>query len=248
MVSGLAPGSDAEMLMVGKSTLRQRRHGKQRKRRHSGKRKRDHQQGGRDGTVMNGAEMFMAPPLPHVRAARLLVPVAPRLQASRLRRRALTLTPGFKRYWPLTTTRSPDLSPLLTTVMPSTVGPPSMGRFSAVLSASITQASNPCEFRCTAPCGIDNRIFQHLDQHARPDELAGPQPLVLIGERRLEPDRARGLVDLIVDQQQLALAEFVHIVLIHGDDRDLTLRHGVLHVCEVALRQSEAPPWSASGR
>ena len=36
-------------------------------------------------------------------------------------------------------------------------------------------------------------------------ELAGPEPLILIGKPSLQEDRAGRLVDLVVDEQQLAL-------------------------------------------
>ncbi len=74
-----------------------------------------------------------------------------------------------------------------------------------------------------------HRVLQRLDQHAGMDEFARPQALILVGKRGLEPDRARGLVDLVVDQKQLALAELVSVVLIERRDLHLALCHGVLH-------------------
>src|SRR6187200_3599350 len=71
------------------------------------------------------------------------------------------------------------------------------------------------------------------------DEFAWPQTLVLVGKRGLEPDRARGLVDLVVDQKQLALTELVSVVLVKRRDLYLTLCHGVLHRRQIALRQGE---------
>src|SRR5262245_14994567 len=68
-------------------------------------------------------------------------------------------------------------------------------------------------------------------------ELPGPEPLVLVGESRLQPDCARGRVDGIVDErhhaaQRLRIAggdrgdrepAFGHVAL---DDRELLLGHG----------------------
>ena len=77
------------------------------------------------------------------------------------------------------------------------------------------------------------------DQDADADELARPQPLVLVGKFRLQPDRAGGLIDLIVDQQQMALGELILVVLIEGENRDAAAQHRLAHRAEGALRQRE---------
>ena len=82
-------------------------------------------------------------------------------------------------------------------------------------------------------------ILVGRDQDADADELARPQPLVLIGKFRLQPDRAGGLIDLIVDQQQVALGQLLLVVLIEGENRDGAAQHRFAHRAEVALRQRE---------
>src|SRR4029079_4978377 len=72
---------------------------------------------------------------------------------------ASTLTPARRRYWPLTTTRSPACKPPVTTLTASSLGPTEIGRFSALSSAPITQANGPWELRCTTAGGTVTTFF-----------------------------------------------------------------------------------------
>ena len=152
---------------------------------------------------------------------------------------ASTLTPARRRYWPLTTTRSPACKPLVTTLTASSLGPTEIGRFSAVSSAPITQANGPWELRCTTAERDGHDVLQCVGEHAHPNELTGPEPCVLVGKGRLQPDRARRLVDLIVDQEQRARGKFMRVVLVEGEDGDAPFQHGFAHRSEIALRQGE---------
>ena len=93
--------------------------------------------------------------------------------------------------------------------------------------------------RCTATGGIVTASLRVVDQNVDAHELARPQPLVGIGEFRLELDRAGGLIDLIVDEEQMAFRQLLLVVLVEGENRDRALQHRLAHRAEVALRQRE---------
>src|SRR6202040_3423746 len=78
------------------------------------------------------------------------------------------------------------------------------------------------------------------EDYAQADELAGPQPFVIIVKARLEVNRASRLVNGVVNQCQLAFGELLLAVPTVGiDDQRRTLM--VLpHVVESLLRQCEA--------
>ena len=71
------------------------------------------------------------------------------------------------------------------------------------------------------------------------DKFARPQPFVLVWKLRLQLDRARGLIDLIVDQQELTFGELFPIVLIERQDRHIATQHRFAHRSKIALRQGE---------
>ena len=87
--------------------------------------------------------------------------------------------------------------------------------------------------------GNDDGVAAGVEQHVRVDELARPQLLVVVGEHRLELDGGGGLVDDVVDQEELAGGERTAVVLIVGDHLHRTARHGVADVVEGARRQGE---------
>ncbi|HLJ00917.1 MAG TPA: hypothetical protein VKT76_14470 [Bradyrhizobium sp.] len=62
--------------------------------------------------------------------------------------------------------------------------------------------------------GRDDRAAVRRDPQPRIDELARPQPLILVWEDGLETRGARGLVDLIVNEFEVTLAELDLVVLI----------------------------------
>src|ERR1700739_445969 len=70
-------------------------------------------------------------------------------------------------------------------------------------------------------------------------ELSRPQPLIGIGEFRLELDGAGGLVDLIVDEKQMTHGQLFFVVLVKSEDSDLSIEHRLAHRAEFVLRQRE---------
>ena len=76
---------------------------------------------------------------------------------------------------------------------------------------------------------------QHVDMH----EFAGPQALIGIGEFGLELNGAGGLIDLIVDEKQMAFGQLLLVVLVKSEDRDLPAQHRFAYRTEVVLRQRE---------
>ena len=77
-----------------------------------------------------------------------------------------------------------------------------------------------------------------IDQQARIDEFARPEPVRLVGEIGLELDRAGGLQDLVVDEAELALIQQGRVVLAVGKDRERRL--GLLLLL-LDLRQNPSP-------
>ena len=70
-------------------------------------------------------------------------------------------------------------------------------------------------------------------------ELARPQPFVLVRELSLQLNRAGVLIDLIVDEEKLALGKLFFVLLIEGEHRDRAVQHRLAHRAEIALRQRE---------
>ena len=87
--------------------------------------------------------------------------------------------------------------------------------------------------------GNDNSGATGVEQHMRIDELARPEFLVVVGEYGLELDGGGGLIDDVVDQEELAGGERAAIVLVVGDHLHRTARHGVADIVEGARRQGE---------
>jgi hypothetical protein len=87
--------------------------------------------------------------------------------------------------------------------------------------------------------GDHNGVAARFEQHPRIDELTRPQLVVFIGKHRLQPDRGGGLVNDVVDQQQLSRRKHAPIVLVEGRDLDRPARHGIANVVEGPCRQSE---------
>src|SRR5262245_65904794 len=85
--------------------------------------------------------------------------------------------------------------------------------------------------------GNDDGVAASFEQHARIDELAGPQLVVLVGKHRLEPDGRGGLVDGVVDQQQRAGGERMAVVLIEGSNLYRSTRHDDV---DVMMRRSRS--------
>ena len=159
MVSGLAPGSDAETLMVGKSTWGRGATGRSGHAASPSSAMAIISSEVATGRRMKGAERFMGPRPSATGAVAELT---------------ATLVPRRNRYWPLTTTRSPAFSPLVTTVMSPALGPASMGRFSTVSSGLTTQAKTPLRTPLHGGRGNGHGIFQHIHQNAHAHELARP--------------------------------------------------------------------------
>ena len=80
---------------------------------------------------------------------------------------------------------------------------------------------------------------QRLDQHAGVDELARPQPVVIVVERRLQRDRTGGRVDRVVRREQSALGNDLAVVSAGYLDDHGTLRPRRLHAREIAFGQGE---------
>ena len=78
-----------------------------------------------------------------------------------------------------------------------------------------------------------------FQQQADIDELVGPQRVVRIVEHGFQPPRAGGLVDLIVDRQQLAGGQLRLIVAAVGFDLQRALVHVLRYVLQIIFRQSE---------
>ena len=56
-----------------------------------------------------------------------------------------------------------------------------------------------------------------VEQQPRIDELARPQQMLRVGKLRLQPDRAGGLDDLVVDQVKRALIELLAVLTVDED-------------------------------
>src|SRR6202034_4871171 len=75
----------------------------------------------------------------------------------------------------------------------------------------------------------------YADHEVNVDELAGPERLFLIRECRVEGDRAGRRRDLIVDESELAVVEFLSFLRV-GLCVERALRLGVANFLKVALR------------
>ncbi len=85
----------------------------------------------------------------------------------------------------------------------------------------------------------DESALARGQQKPRIDELAGPKPKLGIRKARLEPDGARGGIDLIVNDCQFSFAHNRAIIAIQRDHFELALGHLLLNLRERLLRQCE---------
>jgi hypothetical protein len=85
----------------------------------------------------------------------------------------------------------------------------------------------------------DEGVAAGLDEKVGIDEIARPQRLILVAKERLQADGGGGLVDHVVDQQELAGREREAIVLVEGGHLDRTALQGLAHVGERGRRQRE---------
>lgn len=72
--------------------------------------------------------------------------------------------------------------------------------------------------------GQGEHVARSAQQHARVDELPGPESVVRIGEDRFQLGRAGRLIDLVIDQRESALIQFA--VPIARQGRDLHRSYG----------------------
>src|SRR5262245_16724725 len=86
-----------------------------------------------------------------------------------------------------------------------------------------------------------DRVSLNSEREIDVDELAGPQPNVVVGKRCLERDRARRGIDLIVNEGERA-GDWLVRVTGHGDDRRQSFRvgQGSPDVRQVPFRNREA--------
>src|SRR5262249_49379874 len=79
----------------------------------------------------------------------------------------------------------------------------------------------------------------HIELQPRIDEGAGPKPVLLVGEYRLQPSRAGALVDQIVDQLKLPLSELHAIVLVVNHDCGQPAPDRIAHLRQILLWKGE---------
>ena len=116
-----------------------------------------------------------------------------------------TSAPGRTRCRPLTTMRSPALSPSLTTRRPLTDAPSVTSRYSALLP-SPTTSTNFLFWSVPTARSLTSRARAGLGlAHADARELAGHQRAVLVVEGGAHAHGAALGIDLVVDQLQAAL-------------------------------------------
>jgi len=87
--------------------------------------------------------------------------------------------------------------------------------------------------------GNRQRVLASFDQQPDIDQFARPQPMLGIGEIGLEPYRAAGLDDLVVQHRELALVELGLIVFAVGQDGQRSFRHRLLDLREAGLGKGE---------
>ena len=115
--------------------------------------------------------------------------------------------PSASRAKPVVTTRSPPSRPVAITARRSSCCATVTGRtatLSVVLDHVDERAVRPALHRRGRH---HDDLAQRVDQQAHIDELARPELQIGIGKLGLEPDRAGGLIDLVVDHQHLAVVE-----------------------------------------
>ena len=108
---------------------------------------------------------------------------------------------------PSVTTRSPSLRPEVTTVRSPVVGPTLIGRGSAVSFGVTIHANKPCRTPLHRGRWNNENIAERLEQQARVDEFARPQPFVIIGEDGLQTHGVGSGIDCIVDKEELSCAQ-----------------------------------------
>ena len=89
----------------------------------------------------------------------------------------------------------------------------------------------------TASIAGSQDIVLGLQKQSDIEELPGPERIVRVGKCRLEADRAGGLIDHIIDQQQRAPIELGFPVAGQRGNRDGTLRHRLGDRLEIVFRQ-----------
>ena len=151
----------------------------------------------------------------------------------------VTWLPGCSLYCPSTTTCSLAVSPESISAWPSLICATLTGRI------------------CHRAVGIDDvgvgsllallhgrrrdgqAVVPRIEQQPHIDEFARPKPVRRVGKFGLEPDRAGGLQDLVVDQRELAFVELDRVVLAVGEHRERPLGHLLLlNLRQVGLRQA----------
>ncbi len=83
------------------------------------------------------------------------------------------------------------------------------------------------------------RVLERIDQELHVDELARPELQALVGEFRLELHGAGGLVDLVVDDDELAVVDHGAVVVGERLRIERALGEGAVDRGQFLLRQSE---------
>ena len=114
-----------------------------------------------------------------------------------------TLPPGITASCPLTTTRSPGLSPSSTTTSSSCRCPSFTGRSSAVESSLTTYTNGPLADLWGAAAGTSTAPCIVLRNEADLHEPSRPEVMIAIGNRGAELDRACAFLHRVVQKREL---------------------------------------------
>src|SRR6516164_343112 len=79
----------------------------------------------------------------------------------------------------------------------------------------------------------------YLEKEPRIDKFARPEHVLGVGKTCAQPDCARGLDNLVVNEIELAFIQLGLVVLAIGLDRQRSVRHLLLNFHKIGLRQRE---------